>query len=175
MPEKELQELEGKIKQAFGTKLVFGHGNQKARIMLVGEAPGKEEEKLGRPFVGRSGRLLNEVLEKAGIERDKIYITNIVKFRPPKNRKPKSSEVKEFLPILHEEIEIIRPKIICLLGATAIEALLGKGYPVTKHRGKIISRGSRKFLITFHPAAVLRNPNRRGAFEKDIRKLKNFI
>lgn len=168
-----LSVLNERMGKFFTQKLVFGHGNPKAKIMLVGEAPGKEEEKYGRPFVGRSGKLLDKALDKAGIDREKIYITNVVKARPPANRKPKRKEVAAFLPFLLEEIKILRPKIICLLGSTATEALLGR-YPVTKHRGKILKKGSKKFLITFHPAAVLRNMNRNRDFQKDIRKLKRF-
>ena len=155
-------------------KKVLGYGNTRARIILVGEAPGAEEEKQGKPFVGRSGKLLNKALEKAGIRREDLFITNVVKLRPPGNKKPKSSEVRECRPVLLREIEAIEPEVVCLLGSTAIECLLGK-YPVTKYRGKIIEKDGSRFLVTFHPAAVLRNPNRMGDFVSDIRKLKKFL
>lgn len=156
-----LQPLNSSMQKLFGKKykkLVFGHGNAKAKIMLIGEAPGKEEEKQEKPFVGRAGKLLNETLEKAHIKKEKTYISNVTKFRPHKNRKPKKIEVKAFLPFLYSEIEIVKPKVICLLGSTATEALLGN-YPATKNRGKILVKDKKRFLVTFHPAAVLRNQN----------------
>lgn len=172
--ENKLGYLNAGIKKAFAGRygiLVFGHGNANAKIILVGEAPGREEEKHGRPFVGRAGGALNHALQKAGLKRESVYITNAVKFRPPNNRKPKAGEIKEFLPFLRAEIETLKPMIVCLLGSTATEALLGK-YPVTKNHGRTVKKNGIRFLITFHPAAVLRNPNLKGAFEKDIRKLK---
>lgn len=169
----ELKLVEERLRKRFEGRIVFGSGNANARIMLVGEAPGRSEEKLGIPFVGRAGKLLDEALQRAEIRREELYVTNVVKHRPPNNRKPKAGEVREFLPFLKLEIEVVKPEVVCLLGSTALEALLGKRYAVSKDRGKIIEAG-RKFLVSYHPAAVLRNPKLKKVFESDIKKLKRF-
>ena len=180
MPSKKqlLQMLHEEMKSNFPDKeLIFGYGNINSKIMLLGEAPGKEEVIQGKPFVGRSGRLLTRTLEKNKISREKIYITNVVKFRPPNNKTPKTSEIKEYLLYLEKEILIIKPKIICPLGNTALKALTEKGN-VTKVRGKMAQEEieGQKFLLlpTFHPAAILRNMNRLSMFEKDLKKLKKY-
>ena len=181
MPSKKqlLQKLQKEIKSYFpNEELVFGHGNINSKIMLLGEAPGAEEVIQGKPFVGRSGRLLTKTLEKNKIDRNKIYITNVVKWRPPFNKTPKTSEIKESLLYLEKEILIVKPKIICPLGNTALKALTEKGN-VTKVRGKIATEEieGQKFLLlpTFHPAAILRNINRLPMFEKDLKKLKKYL
>jgi DNA polymerase len=154
------------------TKAVPGEGPYNARIMLVGEAPGREEDLKGRPFVGRAGRLLNSVLEPIGIPRKHVFITNIVKCRPPKNRQPTKRErdtCKEAY--LQRQIDVIRPKLVVLLGRTAAQALLG-AESLKRVRGRVVRRGRVEYLCTYHPAAVLRNPRRRGTFSKDLQKLR---
>jgi len=145
---------------------VPGSGPSKADIMLVGEAPGREEDLKGLPFVGRAGRLLDEALEEAGLSRSDVFITSVIKCRPPDNRKPKKKEIELCLPYLQAQMEAIRPRIICLMGNTAAGALLGV-QGVTALRGQI-SRD--RFLVTYHPAAVLRNRNLMADFVSDLRK-----
>ncbi len=177
MNKDKLARLNRCIKKAFQKKygkLVFGHGKADAKIMMIAEAPGRQEEKYGRPFVGKAGKVLDAALTGAKISRNDVYISNTVKFRPPKNRKPKRTEVKDFLPSLQQEIEIIQPKIICLLGLTAIEALLGKSCTIKNDNGKIIKKNGMQYLISYHPAAILRNATLKPAFELSISKLEAF-
>ncbi len=177
MKKDKLAHLNRKITKAFQKKygkIVLGYGKIDAQIMLIAEAPGRQEEIHGRPFVGRAGKVLDQALAKAKISRNDVYISNTVKFRPQNNRKPKRTEMEDFLPSLKQEIGIIQPKIICLLGLTAIEALLGKGYAVGKYNGRIIEKNGMQFLISYHPAAILRNPARAGEFSRCIAKLKAF-
>ena len=143
-----------------------GSGPAPADIMLVGEAPGREEDLTGKPFVGRAGRLLDEALVQAGLERSKVFITSIIKCRPPENRKPKKAEIDQCRPYLLAQIDIIHPKIICLMGNTASLAILGK-QGVTILRGQILQD---RFLVTYHPAAVLRNRNLMEEFVSDLKK-----
>jgi DNA polymerase len=154
------------------TKAVPGEGPYNARIMLVGEAPGREEDLTGRPFVGRAGRLLDSVLEPIGIPRKNVFITNIVKCRPPKNRQPTKRErdtCKEAY--LQRQIDVIRPRLVVLLGRTAAQALLG-AKSLKRVRGRVVRRGRVEYLCTYHPGAVLRNPRRRGTFSEDLQELK---
>ncbi|MBS3053728.1 MAG: uracil-DNA glycosylase [Candidatus Aenigmarchaeota archaeon] len=177
MKKDRIEQLNRKITKIFHKKygkIVFGHGKINAQIMLIAEAPGRQEEIHGRPFVGRAGKVLDQALAKANIARNDVYISNTVKFRPPNNRKPKRTEIEDFLPTLHEEIGIIKPNIICLLGLTAIEALLGKGYTIRDHSGKIIEKNGMRYLISYHPAAILRNATLKPAFELSISKLEAF-
>jgi len=174
----QLNKLHDEISSRFkNKKLVFGHGDINAKIVFVGEAPGQEEEKQGKPFVGRAGMLLNSALAEAGINHGDVYITNVVKFRPTKNgnnRAPSKKEVNVFIPFLLKELKIIKPSIVVTLGATALQALTGKK-EVTKLRGKIITAKYFRILPTFHPAAILRNPNRKRDFFDDIKKLKKLV
>ncbi len=144
---------------------VPGSGPPSPRIMLVGEAPGREEDRKGLPFVGRAGRILDEALKQAGLERQEIFITSVIKCRPPQNRKPKKSEIKLCLPYLMHQIEILRPIIICLMGNTAASALLGQ-QGIASLRGQIWQD---RFIVTYHPAAVLRNKNHMNEFVSDLR------
>jgi len=153
---------------------VPGEGPKKARIIIVGEAPGRDEVIQRRPFVGKAGRFLRKTLINNRINFQKVYITNVIKFRPPGNRKPTKKEVALYLPVLKKEIYRIKPKIICLLGNTAIEALLGK-YQVSKIHGKIIKKEDMNYFTTFHPAVAMRNRKWRRMFEKDIRKLSGYL
>jgi uracil-DNA glycosylase family 4 len=147
---------------------VPGEGPSHAEIMLVGEAPGNEEDRTGRPFIGRAGKLLNLALNQAGLSREEVYITSVIKCRPPKNRKPKVREVRCCLPYLLSQMELINPRLVCLMGNVAIQAVLGT-HGVTELHGKIFQN---RYLTTFHPAAVLRNRNLMGPFISDLSKLR---
>jgi DNA polymerase len=150
------------------TQIVFGDGNPNANLMFIGEAPGREEDRQGKPFVGRAGQLLNRILEAVGLQRDDVFITNIVKIRPPNNRRPLASEIEENRPILVNQIKIIRPKAICTLGAVALEGLLGKPIKITQMRGKKITWNNIPVIPAYHPAYVLRNPEALQALVDDI-------
>ncbi len=138
-------------------KLVLGEGNSKAILMLVGQNPGAEEEKTGRPFVGRSGKFLDKILEKNKIKRKNVYITSVVNIKTPDNRKPTKKEIDFFMPYLIEKINIIKPKIIVLMGEVAWKTPMIKGI---------------KYIKTYHPAAAMRFPNIRKKFEEDFKRLK---
>ena len=148
---------------------VPGEGPNPARIMLIGEAPGREEDLTGRPFVGRAGRLLDRALAQAGLARADVFITSIIKCRPPKNRKPKAGEVKACIPYLMAQIDILKPDIVCLMGNVAAGAVLGMN-GIASLRGQILHD---RFLVTYHPAAVLRNINRMGDFVSDLKNAKH--
>jgi len=152
------------------TTAVFGEGPENAQIMFLGEAPGKDEDKKGRPFVGRSGKLFNECLLEAGIERSSVFITNVVKCRPPQNRKPNPKEMDLCRPYLEAQIRIIEPKVICLLGNVATKAILNRE-GVTSLHGQVFQQ---KFLVTLHPAAVLRNRNFKELFISDLKKARTM-
>ena len=149
---------------------VPGEGQLSAKIMFIGEAPGRSEDEKGRPFVGAAGRILDELLKKAGIERSQVFITNIVKCRPPNNRVPKEDELTACRPYLDRQIALIKPKVICILGRTAYSSLLG-GSSITANRGKIVERAGQKYFLTFHPAAVIYNKGLLSALEADLKKL----
>ena len=149
---------------------VPGQGNAKAKIMFVGEAPGKNEDLKGEPFIGIAGKKLSIALKSAGITREEVYITNIVKCRPPNNRVPTSIERDTCQEYLKKEIEIIKPKIICILGNTAFGSLLD-GKEITKFRGKIVSKDNQLYFLTVHPAATIYNQKLISVLEKDIKKL----
>lgn len=151
------------------TNVVLGEGNLDAKIMFIGEAPGQEEDKQGRPFVGRAGQLLTKCIEKSGHKREDVYIANINKCRPPNNRTPTIEEQQACVPYLLRQIEIINPKVLCLLGATAYNGLFQKEVKITKERGKILEFNGRKVYITYHPAYVLRNPKEEETFCNDIK------
>lgn len=145
------------------TKFVFGVGNPHADIMFIGEAPGRDEDLRGEPFVGRAGQLLDRMLEAIHLKREEVYIANILKCRPPDNRDPLPDESDSCLPHLAEQIRLIRPKFICCLGRIAAQILLDTKTPLGKLRGRFYDISGAKMLVTFHPAALLRNPN----FKKD--------
>lgn len=147
-------------------QFVFGEGNPEADVMIIGEGPGAEEDKTGRPFVGRAGKLLTDILKAIEFEREEVYIANIVKCRPPGNRTPMTEEMNECLPYLNKQIELIKPKFILCLGLTAAKGLLKLQLSLTKMRGQVYEYGSAKLMVTYHPAALLRNPNwKRGCWE----------
>ncbi len=155
-------------------KLVPGEGPLNAKIVILGQAPGAEEDKQGRPFVGRSGELLNKMLKNAGIKREKAYILSVVQFFPPKNRLPTKEEVAACMPFLMMQLSIINPEGIILLGNIASNAMLGDG-SVEKNHGRIIEIDGRKFLVTFHPAAALRSKTRIPKIEEDLKKFKEAL
>jgi uracil-DNA glycosylase len=146
---------------------VPGEGQLPAKIMLIGEAPGKNEDEKGQPFVGAAGKALDLALEKSGIPRQSVFITNIVKCRPPDNRIPEPEEQIACRPYLDRQISLISPQIICILGNTAYSSLLG-GKSVMADRGKILKRDGQKYLITIHPAAAIYNRNFRSVLEDDL-------
>ena len=155
-------------------KFVFGVGNPKADVLLIGEGPGAEEDKQGEPFVGRAGQLLNDILKAIKFTRQEVYIANVVKCRPPGNRTPLPEEMESCMPYLSKQIELIKPKLILCLGLVAAGALLKKKDSLGKMRGKIFEFNNVKVMVTYHPAALLRNPNfKRDCWEdvKAFRKL----
>ncbi len=161
------------------TQVVPGDGNPYSPVVFVGEAPGEEEDRQGRPFVGRAGQLLNRLIKEVlGMEREEVYITNVCKCRPPGNRKPTPIEMRACSPYLRKEIEIIKPRVICCLGATAGEGVLGKSLKITKVRGQVFPYPFNpriKVFLTYHPAYVLRNPREESTLVKDFERLKELI
>ena len=153
---------------------VPGEGQLSAKIMFVGEAPGKSEDEKGRPFVGAAGRILDDLLQKAGIERSQVFITNVVKCRPPNNRVPEEDEVAACRPYLDRQIALVKPKVICILGRTAYSSLLG-GSSITANRGRIVEKAGQKYFLTFHPAAAIYNKSLLSALEADLKKLAKEI
>jgi DNA polymerase len=154
------------------TNLVFGVGNQNAKVMFVGEAPGREEDLQGEPFVGRAGQLLDKILAAINFKRDEVYIANILKCRPPENRDPLPDEIQTCEPHLLEQIRIIQPQIICALGRIAAQALLKTKLPLGQLRGKIHAYHKVKFLVTYHPAALLRYPQYKRPTWEDMKVLR---
>lgn len=156
------------------TQVVFGVGTPRAAWMFVGEAPGADEDRLGEPFVGRAGQLFTQVLGEIGVRREDVYIANILKCRPPDNRKPAPEEVSQCFPYLRRQVEIIRPQVLCALGAVAAQALLGNPEPISRIRGRFYDfpwfPGLRVFP-TFHPAYLLRSPWEKPKFKEDLRKI----
>ena len=156
------------------TNAVPGKGNFGADVIFVGEAPGRNEDINGEPFVGAAGKKLDAILADTGIDRKDVYITNIVKCRPPSNRAPSKAEELACIDFINQEIEIIAPKIICVMGNTAYGTLLG-GKEITKNHGKIIEKDGKKFFLTFHPAATIYNQNLIYELKKDFKKLAQFL
>jgi DNA polymerase len=148
------------------TNFVFGVGNPHATLMVIGEAPGADEDAQGEPFVGRAGQLLNKILEAINFKREDVYICNILKCRPPENRKPQSEEVGQCIPYLRKQIELVKPRLILCLGLTAAENLLNTTESLGKLRGRVMKYEGIPLMVTYHPAALLRNPNwKRPAWE----------
>ncbi len=152
------------------TNAVPGEGPSHAGIMLIGQAPGKEEDATGRPFVGKAGRFLDQLLKRNGLDRKKLFITSPVKCYPPRNRKPHAKELKKCRPFLDRQLDIIRPRIIVLMGDTPFHSFF-PGENLKKHRGKWMVKEQRLFLPTYHPAAAMRFPSVRKAMQDDFRKL----
>ena len=161
------------------SKIVFADGNIQSSIMIVGEGPGQKEDELGKPFVGDAGNLLNKMLRAINIERKKVYITNVVNYRPPNNRKPEQSEINRYSKYLKEHISIIDPKILILMGSTAMEAILGSNKRISKERGQwkevIIKQKNYKTIVTFHPAYHLRKPDQKKFSWEDLKIIRKEI
>ena len=159
--------------------MVFSDGNPKSKIMLIGEAPGANEDEEGLPFVGRAGALLDKMLAAINLNRKKVYISNIVNYRPPDNRRPTEKEIKRYLPFITNHIEIINPKILVLLGSTAMNALIGSEVVISKMRGKWIEKkfGNCKtsVIITFHPAFLMRQPAQKKMAWIDLKMIRDRI
>ncbi|MBI2670254.1 MAG: uracil-DNA glycosylase [Candidatus Yanofskybacteria bacterium] len=177
--EQKLQYIFGAIKKAYpNRKLVFNDGSPDMPVMIIGEAPGKDEEIQGKPFVGRGGKLLNSTLETLGWKRSDFYVTNVVKYRPSDefggNRTPTPEEIEKFRLALEKEIEAINPKLIVILGKVAMSGLGIEG-SMGANRGQVIERNGRKIIVTYHPAAILRNPNWEPQFCEDLAKIKELI
>jgi len=157
------------------TQVVFGVGSAQARVMFVGEAPGFYEDRQGEPFVGAAGKLLNELLEGAGLSRNDIYIANVIKCRPPDNRDPLPDEVDTCKPFLFQQIEMIRPKVVCTLGNFAMQTILGKKVGIMKVRGQVFQVQDFFVFPMLHPAAALHQGNLIEPLREDFRKLKEFL
>ncbi len=158
------------------TSVVFGMGNPQANVLFIGEAPGKNEDEQGLPFVGRSGQLLDKLLAEINLYRDKnIFITNIVKCRPPQNRDPLPQEWDACMPYLQSQLEVIKPKIVVCLGRIAAQRIIHKDISVMKEHGVFFEKSGTLFMATLHPAALLRNPNNKPFAVEDYLKLKEKI
>ncbi len=157
------------------TKAVPGEGNPHARLVLVGEGPGATEDATGRPFVGQAGQLLDSILDAIEVPRSSVYITNVVKCRPPQNRKPLPDEIAACIPYLHRQLELIRPKVILAMGGTAGEALLGVRKSLGELRGKVHTYNGIPLVVTYHPAALLRNPNWKKPTWDDVRIARQLL
>ena len=162
-----------------GSKIVFADGNIESPIMIVGEGPGQKEDELGKPFVGDAGILLNKMLAAINLDRKDIYITNVVNFRPPNNRKPEPAEINRYSEYLRKHISIINPKILILMGSTAMESLFGTKIKISKERGNwkevIINNQTYLTMITFHPAYLLRQPDQKKYSWADLKQIKKDI
>lgn len=174
------EELEESIKNCEKCKLcktrkniVFGSGNREANIMFIGEGPGADEDEIGMPFVGKAGKLMDKAFEGVGIDREKVYIANIVKCRPPQNRVPEKDEASVCIDYLRNQVMLIKPKIIVLLGSTALKNILGEEYSITKVRGNFITKKDIIYIPTFHPAALLRDEAKKIDFWKDLEEVVN--
>ena len=183
---KKLVDLKSKIKsiedcelKKFAKNIVFSDGNPNSQIMLVGEGPGEKEDEEGKPFVGDAGILLNKMLNAIKIKRENIYITNVVNYRPPNNRKPEISEINRYSVFLREHISIINPKILILMGSTAMEAIFGQKLKISKERGKwketIINQRTFLTILTFHPAYLLRQPDQKKFSWEDLKNIRKKI
>jgi uracil-DNA glycosylase len=152
-------------------KLVFGDGSPTAKLVFVGEGPGADEDRQGLPFVGRAGKLLTQMIEAMGLQRNDVYICNVVKCRPPENRAPEPDEVQTCSPYLLRQIDVINPQVIVCLGATAAKALLQTNKGITQFRGQWLDWRGRKLMATYHPAYLLRNPPAKADVWKDLQKV----
>ena len=151
--------------------VVIGTGNKKARVMFIGEGPGADEDIQGIPFVGKAGQLMNKAFEGIGINREEVYIANIVKCRPPQNRNPEKDEAEACKEYLETQIDLVKPEIIVLLGSVALKNVLGEEYGITSARGKWVEKDGRKIMATFHPAALLRDEAKKIYFWQDLKEV----
>ena len=169
------EELEKSIENCQKCKLcktrqniVFGTGNKNAKIMFIGEGPGADEDRLGEPFVGRAGKLMDMAFEMVGIKREEVYIANIVKCRPPANRNPEDDEAYACMDYLRNQVILVKPEIIVLLGSVALKNILGKEYGITASRGKWVEKKGIRYMPTWHPAALLRDESKKVDFVRDL-------
>jgi DNA polymerase len=151
---------------------VFGTGNPQAKLVFVGEAPGRDEDLQGEPFVGLAGQLLNKIIQAIQLSREQVYIGNIIKCRPPENRNPEPDEIMACEPFLIKQLQVIRPKLICALGAFAAQTLLKTEEKISSLRGKFHEYQGIPLMPTYHPAYLLRNPNRKREVWEDMKKIK---
>ena len=175
----EIENIENCELKKNATKIVFNDGNCESKIMIVGEGPGQKEDETGKPFVGDAGLLLNKMLKSINIERKNVYITNVVNYRPPNNRKPEPAEITKYSNFLRKHISIIDPKILILMGSTAMESLFGTNIKITKERGSwkdiIINNKTYLCMITFHPAYLLRQPENKKYSWTDLKEIRKKI
>ena len=175
----EIEEIKNCKLKENASKVVFADGNPNAKIMVIGEGPGANEDKEGLPFVGRAGQLLDKMLNAINLNRNNVYITNVVNYRPPENRKPTDKEIDRYLPYLKKHINIVRPKIILLLGSTAMNAFLGQENVISKIRGKwfeiLIDNLKINFIVSFHPAYLLRQPDQKRFSWIDLKMIRDKI
>ena len=161
------------------TNLVFSDGNPSAKIMIIGEGPGANEDKEGKPFVGRAGKLLDKMLESIKLSRKNVYISNVVNFRPPQNRRPTDEEVNRYLPFLEKHIELINPHILLLLGSTALNAIIGNEIVISKARGKLMRKKigniETNIIASFHPAFLMRQPDQKKHAWEDLKMIRKKI
>ena len=176
---KSIQLIENCELKKNATNLVFGDGNISAKIMIIGEGPGAQEDAEGKPFVGRAGKLLDKMLESIHLNRTKVYISNVVNYRPPANRRPTEEEIVRYLPYLKNHIEIMNPKILILLGSTALNAIIGNVTVISKARGKWIQKeiGTVKpwIIASFHPAFLMRQPEQKKLAWIDLKMIRDKI
>ena len=181
-----LSELRNKIKsikncelKKSATNLVFSDGNPNAKIMIIGEGPGANEDKEGKPFVGRAGKLLDKMLQSIRLNRKNVYISNVVNYRPPQNRRPSDEEIRRYLPFLQKHIEIINPRILLLLGSTALNAIIGNEIVISKARGKWVNKKigntETNVIASFHPAFLMRQPDQKKYAWEDLKMIRKKI
>ena len=155
--------------------VVIGTGNKTADLMFIGEGPGADEDAQGIPFVGKAGKLMNTAFQGIGIKREEVYIANVVKCRPPNNRNPEDDEARACLDYLRNQVILVKPKIIVLLGNVALQNILGKEYGITSARGKWVEKNGIMYMPTFHPAALLRDETKKIMFWKDLKEVKKAM
>lgn len=176
---KQIEKIDNCELKKNSNRIVFGDGNYNSEIMIIGEAPGQKEDILGKPFVGDAGILLDKMLKAISLDRRNVYITNVVNFRPPNNRKPLSTEILRYLEFLKDHVLIINPKIIILMGSTAMEALYSASTKISKERGEWkeihIKNKLFKTMITFHPAYLLRQPEQKKYSWEDLKKIRKQL
>ena len=174
---KSISNIKNCVLKNSATNIVFSDGNPKSKIMLIGEAPGSNEDQEGLPFVGRAGTLLDKMLTSINLDRKNVYISNIINYRPPENRRPTDEEMNRYLPFIKKHIEIINPKILILLGSTAMNALIGNNVVISQVRGKWIEKEFGKcktsVIVTFHPAFLMRQPTQKKLAWIDLKMIRD--
>lgn len=177
MLKKKIQLIKNCVLKKNATNLVFADGNINSKIMIIGEGPGANEDSVGKPFVGRAGKLLDKMLAAIQLDRTKVYISNVVNYRPPENRRPTEAEIERYLPYLRNHIEIINPKILLLLGSTALNTLIGNEAIISKARGKWVQKEIGKvkpwIIASFHPAFLMRQPDQKKLAWIDLKMIRD--